>query len=130
MSLPAGHLLSEKGAARALASYLRQMTRIQARIRFMSLEPLWFDAGQVLEKWAEQRGSLPFEWVIVGAATNGRIAYQPEPVWVERVVGLMEDLAIPVFFKGNLKWSPWWEEFPQVEPVQVELRISESIGLP
>lgn len=130
VSLPAGHLMSEKGAARALESYLRQMTRLQARIRFMSLEPLWFDAGRVLEKWAEHHEGLPFEWVIVGAATNGRIAYQPEPSWVERVVGLMEDLAIPVFFKGNLKWSPWREEFPQAEPVQVELRIPEPAGLP
>ncbi len=113
VSVPAGHSMSEKGAARALMSYLKRMSRIQASVRFMSIEPLWFDAGSVFETWLQRNGQLPFEWMIVGAATNGRLVYQPEPAWVERVVDIMDRLQIPVFFKGNLDWSPWREEFPE-----------------
>lgn len=115
VSLPAGHLMSRAGAARALVSYLKQMVHIEASVRFMSIEPLWFDAGRVLEVWAEEHGNLPFEWAIIGAATNGRSVYQPKAAWVERVLRVMDELRIPVFFKGNLEWSPWREEFPQQE---------------
>ncbi len=119
VSLPAGHLMPEKGAVRALSAYLRQMQHIQARIRFMSIEPLWFDAGQVLRQWADEHGTLPMEWVIIGAATNGPKVFQPEKVWVEHLLEVLGDYNIPVFFKGNLKWSPWREEFPQPHFLQV-----------
>ncbi len=117
VSLPAGHLMSPHGAARALTIYLKHMAAIQASIRFMSIEPLWFDAGHVLAEWADIHGSLPFEWVIVGAATNGRSVYQPEPAWVEKMLDVMDRFQIPVFFKGNLKWDTWREEFPALAPV-------------
>jgi len=121
VSLPAGHLMSERGAARALHSYLKHMTRIGANIRFMSIEPLWFDVGKVFENWIEQYGALPFEWVIVGAATNGRHVYQPRAEWVEHVLSIMDMFGIPIFFKGNLDWSPWREEFPKPMEIQQEV---------
>ena len=37
--------MSATGAARALAAYLRHMEQIQASVRFLSIEPLWFDAA-------------------------------------------------------------------------------------
>lgn len=112
VSLPAGHLISQEGAARALKAYLNPMTRIQASVRFMSIEPLWFDAGRVFKQWGEENGDLPFEWVIIGAATNGPKTYQPDPGWVTNLLDVLDAQQIPVFFKGNLQWSPWREGFP------------------
>lgn len=118
VSLPAGKLMPQKGAARALKAYLQQMTRIEASIRFMSIEPLWFDAGKVFKQWTEENGSLPFEWVIIGAATNGPKTYQPDAAWVSTLLDVLDDQRIPVFFKGNLKWSAWREEFPETLSIQ------------
>src|SRR5690606_22291479 len=100
VSLPAGQLMPAKGAARALKAYLSQMARIQASVRFMSIEPLWFDAAEVFDEWAQAHGGLPFEWVIVGAASNGPKTYQPNPAWVQKLLDVVDQYAIPVFFKG------------------------------
>ncbi|GAB4572680.1 MAG: phage Gp37/Gp68 family protein [Anaerolineae bacterium] len=129
VSLPAGHLMSESGAARALQSYLKRMTEIQASVRFMSIEPLWFDAATVFHRWVEKHGDLPFEWVIIGAATNGRLVYQPKREWVDRLLNTMDMLGIPVFFKGNLKWQPWREEFPSVFAERIESIRSQDSAL-
>jgi protein gp37 len=116
VSLPAGHRMSATGASRALDVYLHHMTEIQARTRFMSIEPLWFDVTPIYERWLNQHGRLPFEWVIIGAASKGKIIYQPEPEWVKRLLDLFDDQQIPVFFKGNLRGNeaaiPWREMFP------------------
>jgi len=112
VSLPAGHLMPQKGAVRALHAYLDQLTYVEASVRFLSAEPLWFDAGQVLADWVQHHGRLPFEWLIVGAATNGSKTYQPRAEWVNRLLAILDEQGVPVFFKGNLHWSPWRENFP------------------
>lgn len=112
VSLPAGHQMSADGGARALRAYLGQMDVVRASVRFLSAEPLWFDAGHVLETWAEKNGGLPFEWVILGAATNGPKTYQPRAEWIERMLAVLDDYSVPVFFKGNLHWMPRREHFP------------------
>ena len=116
VSLPAGQLLSPKGGARALAAYLRQMAQIQASVRFLSIEPLWFDVAPALAEWLAANGRaarLPFEWAIIGAASNGRRVYQPEKAWTAGLLRLLDEQGIPVFFKGNLDWPDWREEFPR-----------------
>jgi protein gp37 len=123
VSLPAGQLMPQKGASRALKAYLKQMTRIEASVRFMSIEPLWFDAGQVFTNWLAENGSLPFEWVIIGAATNGPKTYQPDPEWVKNLLAVLDSQKIPVFFKGNLEWNPWREEFPVRKQVEISVPI-------
>ncbi len=116
VSLPAGRLMSEQGAARALTAFLRDMVEIKASIRFISIEPLWFDVSKVLNRWIEEYGKLPFEWAIVGAASNGRRVYQPDPSWVTQILQVFNSQHLPVFFKGNLSGNPaaqpWREEFP------------------
>jgi protein gp37 len=119
VSLPAGQLMPASGGVRALKAYLKHMTKIQAQTRFMSIEPLWFDAGQVFQEWTEENERLPFEWVIIGAATNGPKTYQPTSTWVEKMLVVLDQQKIPVFFKGNLVWSPWREEFPSVSEVKM-----------
>ena len=112
VSTPAGHLMSETGGARALKAYLRHMRNIEANVRFMSIEPLWFDVVTVFEQWLQTGESLPFEWAIIGAASNGSRVYQPDEVWTKRLIKLLDDAKVPIFFKGNLKWDDWRESFP------------------
>ncbi len=115
VSLPAGHLMSENGGARALKAYLRHMKNIDANVRFMSIEPLWFDVAPVFEAWLETEDKLPFEWAIIGAASNGSRVFQPEVKWTMSLIELLEEWRIPVFFKGNMDreyWRDWREEFP------------------
>ena len=87
VSIPAGHLMKPEGAARALRAYLRHMTEIEAGVRYMSIEPLWFDVSPVFEEWIAEQGALPFEWAIIGAASNGAKLYQPKPEVGDRAVG-------------------------------------------
>lgn len=119
VSLPAGHLMKVEGATRALEVYLKHMASVLASIRFMSLEPLWFDVAPVLQTWIETHGQLPMEWVIIGAASNGAKLYQPSPEWVRNALEIFDEQQIPVFFKGNLRWKPHREYFPVVLPETV-----------
>lgn len=120
VSLPAGHLMKPEGGAKALSAYLRHMGQIQATIRFMSIEPLWFDVAPVFEKWLEQHEKLPFEWVIIGAASNGRRLFQPNQSWTQSLLNILDAQHIPVFFKGNMWWSEndWRNNFPQMQVIQ------------
>ncbi len=115
VSLPAGHLMSETGGARALGAYLKHMQKIEASVRFMSIEPLWFDVAPVFEEWLKKKEKLPFEWAIIGAASNGRSVFQPETKWTADLIDLMDEREIPIFFKGNMDkdfWKDWREAFP------------------
>jgi protein gp37 len=72
----------------------------------MSIEPLSFDIAPLLQE------SL-LEWAVIGAATNGSKTYQPEPEWVENVLAVLDEQQTAVFFKGNLEWDDWRENFPE-----------------
>ena len=114
ISLPAGHRMPIQGAKRALAFYLGHMEKIRP-LRFMSIEPLWFDVAETMHRHAQEHGRLPFEWAIIGAASKGRTVYQPDPGHVSRLLYVLDMYGVPVFFKGNMNWSPWREEFPEKE---------------
>lgn len=120
VSLPAGHQMSVANAERALMKYLRQMEQVEAEIRFMSIEPLWFDAAPVYEAWLNEHDNLPFDWAIIGAASDGRKLYQPEPAWTQALLDLFDAEAIPVFFKGNMDWpdTDWRDSFPDTPLVE------------
>lgn len=125
VSLPAGHMMNEKGGANALKAYLRKMTEIQAGVRFMSIEPLWFDVAPVFSAWLSEHDKLPFEWAIIGAASNGRRLYQPKPEWVRDLHAILDKQGIPVFHKGNLRGNPAVnpvrEDFPGYMPVHIPI---------
>ncbi len=112
VSTPAGHTMSETGAARALHVYLRHLEEVDAPVRFLSAEPLSFDVAASLDDHLSYFGKLPFEWVLIGAASNGSRVYQPNAEWTARLVELLDKQGIPVFFKGNLVWDDWREDFP------------------
>lgn len=77
-----------------------------ARVRFISYEPLLGPIASI-PGWAD--------WIIIGAMT-GRGAIKPDPVWVEDLIGMADEVGMPVFLKDNLDWLPRWllrQEFPK-----------------
>ncbi len=100
-----GKRLSLVQQERMVTRMIEALHKVEVPIKWMSLEPLSFDVAPLLE------GSH-LQWIVIGAATNGKKAYQPEPRWIENVLSLLEKEDTKIFFKGNLIWQPWREEFP------------------
>lgn len=102
-----GKPLTHHQQKRMVTRQLMALAKVSAPVRWMSIEPLSFDIAPLLL-------DAPLEWAVIGAATNGKRTYQPERAWVENVLNVLDAQGTSVFFKGNLNWSPWREEFPQV----------------
>lgn len=109
-----GKDLSLAQQERMVSRMMDVLQQVDVPVRWMSIEPLSFDIGPLL------RGSN-LQWGVIGAATNGPKAYQPEPEWVENVLDVLDAEGTKVFFKGNLDWEPWREELP----IQSRVRIPE-----
>ena len=100
-----GHELNLDQQKRIVARQVRALQTIDATVKWMSVEPLSFDIAPLLV-------DAPLDWVVIGAATNGFKTYQPEAEWVVNLLNVLDAKKIPVFFKGNLSWDIWREEFP------------------
>ncbi len=101
-----GKPLSFGQQQRMVQRMLDVLHEIDVPVKWMSIEPLSFDIAPLLE------GSN-LQWAVIGAATNGMKTYQPRPEWIENVLCVLDAQSTKVFFKGNLLWSPWREEFPE-----------------
>jgi protein gp37 len=100
----------------------RQMDVLRAvdvPVRWMSIEPLSFDIAPLLV-------NSPLEWAVIGAASNGMKTYQPETAWVQNVLDVLDAQKTAVFFKGNLVWAAWREEFPISETIDSKIQVSEG----
>lgn len=95
-----------------LAKGLEALSRVEATVRWLSAEPLAWDVAPLVE-------GADLEWLVVGAASNGDTYYQPDPAWVSGLLAVADHQAIPVFFKGNLVWPDWREEYPNVKPLSL-----------
>jgi protein gp37 len=100
-------------------------------IRWISIEPLSFDVSSFFEDWETTRGtSLPLDWAVIGAATNGNKYFQPDPQHVAKVHRKLRDVGAKIFHKGNLVWKNHLEEFPtcnfRAEDVDVATRSLEE----
>ena len=113
VSSPQGNANNKKRSLRSMEKFLSALRQVNASIRFISFEPIWFDVTPALEKDAERYGAPGFEWAITGAASSGPKKYQPDPDHINRLLDFCDRYSIPVFFKGNLKWEPWRNEFPE-----------------
>jgi protein gp37 len=102
-----GKRLSEKTQARMLHRMIKVLQAVDVPVKWMSIEPLSFDIAPLLE-------SSNLQWAVIGAATNGAKTYQPRPEWVTNVLRVLDAQGTKVFFKGNLEWNEWREEFPLV----------------
>lgn len=107
-----GNELSIEQKNRMLSRSLDVLSQVYASVRWMSIEPLSWDISLVLKDYA-------LDWAIVGAASNGRNYFQPDPAHVQSVLDVLDAHSTPVFFKGNLKWNPHREEYPTPRPLAV-----------
>ena len=104
-SIMFGRRLSLVQQRRMLGRMLDVLRRIDIPVKWMSIEPLSFDIAPLLV-------NSDLQWAVIGAATNGAQTYQPRPEWVRNVLEVLDEQGTKVFFKGNLRWKPWREEFP------------------
>lgn len=90
---------------------------------WISAEPLSHDWSRILSMITQSdfndvtKTVLGIDWIVIGAASNGKIYYPPMESDVRRMLMVCDEWKVPVFFKGNLKSLPWaeanWrEEFP------------------
>ncbi len=113
VSVPPSHMfgkaLSPSQQAAMLMAAFRALEKVDVPVRWLSAEPLAWDIAEYLE-------DAPISWVVIGAASNGRTVYQPEPIWVRHALRVLDQRRISVFYKGNLRdnpaANPWREEFP------------------
>jgi protein gp37 len=113
-SIMFGKRLSFSQQKRMVTRQLEILNEVDVPVRWMSIEPLSFDIAPLLE-------NSNLQWAVVGAATNGRLTYQPEPEWVQNVLDVLDAQGTKVFFKGNLQWHEWREEFPvQAQPLAAQ----------
>lgn len=73
------------------------LVKIEARIRFLSVEPLIDDPGR-LPLWG-------IHWVIVGGE-SGHGARPMKPEWVRKIRDQCFDAGVPFFFKQWGAWGP------------------------
>lgn len=102
-----GHELSQNQKEAMLRKQLEVLAELDNVITGMSIEPLSWDISGILEEYP-----TALDWAILGAASNGPQHYQPDPVHVNRVLDVLDMNNVKKFFKGNLEWSTWYEEFP------------------
>ena len=127
-----GRELSERQQGRFLArtlDVLRKVKAISGNICWMSLEPVAFDIAAYLNS------EHPLDWVVIGAASNGRKLFMPDVGHIERLLTLFDRTNTPVFFKGNLRplveqqgWR-WREDFPFFSagvPIPAVIRRQEN----
>lgn len=104
-----GKPLSLDQQHRMVERQLDVLRQLPSPIKWMSIEPLSFDIAPLLT-------NSGLQWIVVGAASNGNITYQPERVWLDNLLNEMDRQGIKVFFKGNLSKDlvdRWREEMPE-----------------
>lgn len=102
-----GRPLSPEQQTRMLERVLTTLDQVPVPVRWISFEPLSWDVSGIVRDYP---GAI--QWAVTGAASNGRVLYQPERAHVQRLLDVLDEQGVPVFFKGNLEWDPWREEFP------------------
>lgn len=110
-----GKKLTDDQKQRMLSKSLESLLETRATVKWMSFEPLSWDVAHIVRK---HKGAI--QWAVIGAASNGRTKYQPDEIYIRKLVIELDKQGVPIFFKGNLKGSPWvkafWrEEFPSTE---------------
>jgi len=91
----------------AVLSQLKRST-FQSHVLWLSLEPLSWDVGSLLLSTEHE----PLDWLVIGAASDGRVKYQPSGEHIRNVLDYAYVNRIPVFTKGNLTVIPQRREFP------------------
>lgn len=112
------HELGEDRQERYMHKALTVLSELAERnlVTWMSIEPLSWGVAPIVEQYP-----TALRWAVIGAASNGARYYQPERSHVAGLLEVLDRFGVPVFFKGNLEWEPWREEYPQAAPAQASL---------
>jgi protein gp37 len=117
-----GKRLSRQQQVAMLRKSMEVLAEIKARtgdIVWMSAEPVSWDLTEVLNT------PHPLDWVVIGAASNGRRYFQPDPDHIRKLLLVMDATGTPVFYKGNIRemfdandlgtdeLNRWREDFPR-----------------
>lgn len=111
-----GKRLSSSQKDRMMLITFKALSEVNARVRWISFEPLSRDYSWVMDAFYE---NLPIEWVVVGSASQGKKYIPPALSDFEKMMGVFDEYNVPVFFKGNMRSLPqardnWRAEFPEV----------------
>lgn len=84
------------------------------RITWMSFEPLSWDVSELVAA-----NPKALDWAVIGAASKGRVKYQPKRAWVENLLSVLDAQGVPVYMKSNLDWQPRRIGFPNAPALPV-----------
>jgi protein gp37 len=113
------HTAQQKMLKRSL-DVLQQVKQESGNIVWMSAEPVSWDLTTIISD-----SNHPLDWIVIGAASNGRQYFQPDVEHIRRLLTVMDMKKTPVFFKGNIKplfksndlgsslLNRWREDFPR-----------------
>lgn len=109
------------------ASYMKKALRVMFDLplmttRWLSAEPLWFDVAPLLDQWDMAKKGRPVQWIVIGAATDGRRTYQPERIHVQNLLDYADRHKIPVFMKNNLQWKDRRTDMPTKKKNRAETK--------
>ncbi|MBZ0291884.1 MAG: phage Gp37/Gp68 family protein [Anaerolineae bacterium] len=95
-----------------LQTSLKALRDIDARVKWMSFEPLSWNVSHFLWGYPDV-----LDWAVIGAASNGKQLFPPDEKHFRDLMSFLNLKHIPVFFKGNLRSLPiaaqnWREDFP------------------
>lgn len=88
------------------------LSRVKARVRWVSFEPLSRDYTAIAKAYP---GAI--QWAVIGAASRGNKYFQPNPAHVVSLRDVLRAQGVKIFYKGNLRGNPaaepWLEEYPE-----------------
>lgn len=121
-----GRILNDHQRTAYVRTALKTLAQIDVPVRWMSFEPLSFDVAPLV---AEFPGAL--QWAVIGAASNGATKYQPDPDHMTALLEVLAAQSVPVFFKGNVKWDDWYENYPvhEVKRYEIDKELDYKIPL-
>jgi len=76
---------------------------IQARVRFISFEPLLERVIMTDTAYVTPLSKHFCDWVIIGAQTPYSPKTAPQKEWVDEIIDTCDEMGIPVFLKNNLR---------------------------
>lgn len=84
------------------SSYIGDLALVEARVKFLSIEPLlnWANIPQQREMLPDKLHQFGVNWVIIGAQTNP--LKLPSMDWVREIMQACNVLNIPIFIKDNI----------------------------
>lgn len=116
-----GHRLNRGHQELMLRKSMKVLAEVKRRtgnIVWMSAEPLSWDLTSAVG------ADHPLDWIVIGAASDGPLVFQPEPTHVANLLRVMDGSRTPVFYKGNIEplfdqhdfgdagLNRWREDFP------------------